>query len=153
MTQKKITLPEGWEVDKVEGNEIILKKSKKELPKTWEECYKQLGVGEYISSVCSICDIVLTSPCKERRNILPIGLGKPMLALMQLLICRQVYWQGFKPNWKDDSYKYIIEYSFNDLQKNFYCNKSSVLSFQSEEVRDKFFNNFRDLIEEAKELI
>lgn len=32
----KITIPEGWEVDKIQNGEIILKESKKELPKTYE---------------------------------------------------------------------------------------------------------------------
>lgn len=139
---------------KIEGNEIILKESKKELPKTWKECYKQLGRGEYISSVCSIGDITLTSPCEERRNILPISLGKPMLALMQLLICREVYRQGWKPNWEDNiSNKYCIEGFKNGTRSILYGYIHRILSFQSEEVRDLFLENFHDLIEEAKELI
>lgn len=32
-------------------------------------------------------------------------------------------------------------------------NANYILSFQSKEIRDKFLENFRDLIEEAKELI
>ena len=42
---KEIVLPEGWEIDKIENNKIILKESKKELPKTWEECANILSVG------------------------------------------------------------------------------------------------------------
>lgn len=154
MEQKKITLPKGWEIDKVEGNEIILKESKNELPKTWEECYERLGVGEHIREDSSISEpLLLKVAYKENRGFLPVGLGKPMLALMQLLICRQVYRQGWKPDLEDDDIKYYIEYFDGDIDKNANLHISHVLSFQSAEVRDKFLENFHDLIKEAKELI
>lgn len=34
METKEITIPQGWEIDKVEDNKVFLKESKKELPKT-----------------------------------------------------------------------------------------------------------------------
>ena len=155
MEQKEIIIPQGWEVDKVEGNKIILKESKKELPKTWEECCELLGEGEYINNESIICNY--TPHCaasKANENILPTGLGKPMLALMQLLVCREVYRQGWKPNWKDDKeIKWTIERVENCIIKETYTLTATVLSFQSAEIRDEFLENFRDLIEEAKELI
>lgn len=154
MEQKKITLPKGWEIDKVEGNEIILKESKKELPKTWKECYKLLRVGECIEKHSDIIEAFLQNPIDSNKNVIPVGLGKPMLALMQLLVCRQVYRQGWKPDWNDcNSNKYCIESFENSVKRPLYQYTHRILSFQSAEVRDKFLENFHDLIKEAKELI
>ncbi len=154
--QKEIIIPQGWEIDKVDDNKIILKKSKKELPKTWEECYKLLGRGEFINDFCYICGYTCNEAGVNEKNILPTGLGKPMLALCQLLVCREIYRQGWKPDWtnrKENKYCIINEINkINKIAKITYFT-SKVLSFQSEEVRDEFLENFKDLIEEAKELI
>lgn len=77
-----------------------------------------------------------------------------MLALCQLLVCREVYRQGWKPNWFDSkTKKWVIECVNDNITSMTYMQTSKVLSFQSEEIRDRFLENFRDLIEEAKELI
>ena len=155
METKEIIIPQGWEIDEVRSNKIIL--SKKELPKTWFEClYKYKGDLEYIhNSTSNIASHVANGFFQEcDKNLLPKGLGKPVLALMQLLVCREVYRQGWKPNWKDDNeIKYCIERVENCITKETYTLMATVLSFQSAEIRDEFLENFRDLIEEAKELI
>lgn len=153
METKKITLPEGWKIDKIEGNEIILKESKKELPKTWKGCFKQLGYGEYISDISNIYKNRLSNPDKYNHNTLPIGLGKPMLALCRLLVCREVYRQGWKPNYDDYSIKYSIDIENNTITKRNYTFTNKILSFPTEEIRDEFLNNFKDLIDEAKEFL
>ena len=155
MKTKEIIIPQGWEIDEVRGNKIILMESKKELPETWEECYEQLGEGEYIDEESKIRNYITQyGASKNTENILPAGLGKPMLALMKLLVCREVYRQGWKPDWtKGTENKYCIINYFNEIQSIDYCFTDRVLSFQSAEIRDEFLENFRDLIEEAKELI
>lgn len=156
MKTKKIVLPEGWEIDKVENGEIILKESKKELPKTWEECFKLLDSGEFIDN-CS--NIIRNNPANcpanfNNYNIVPVGLGKPLLALCQLLVCREVYRGGWVPDWSDEKQaKHSIYIVKNKIVKDKRTTLQMVLSFQSAEIRDQFLENFRDLIEEAKELI
>lgn len=149
----KITIPKGWVVDKIENGEIILKESKNELPNTWGECYTLLGEGEFITNDCSIIQGSLMNPSDGNRNAIPIGLGKAILAFMQLLICRQVYRQGWEPNWDDNNYKFIIQFQHNVIITGMDMFSQTVLSFQSEKVRDKFLKNFKDLIIEAKEFI
>lgn len=154
METKEIIIPQGWEIDEVRGNKIILMESKKELPKTWEECYKLLGIGEFINDFCYICGYTCNEAGANEKNILPTGLGKPMLALCKLLVCREIYRQGWKPNWYDSkTKKWVIEYVNNNIASMTYMQTSRVLSFQSEEIRDQFLENFKYLIEEAKELI
>lgn len=144
MGTKKIIIPEGWEFDKVENGEILLKESKKELPKTWEDCRIMLKEEdkEYFNDICETLYIGV-----------PKGLLHPIIALCQLLECRHVYRKGWEPDWEDDSTKYYIEYFDGEIDIDQNLHFSRVLSFQSKEIRDKFLENFRDLIEEAKELI
>lgn len=154
MEIKKITLPEGWEIDNINGNEIILKEAKKWLPDTWEGCAKKLKIGEFISTNSEIyCTNTLKYGYCNNKNVFPKGLAKSMLALMQLLVCREVYRQGWKPDWKKNNAKYCIECYNGDIRKSVYCNVQRILSFQTSKICDKFFENFRNLIEEAKELI
>lgn len=153
--RKEIIIPQGWEIDEVRGNKIILMESKKELPKTWEECIAKIKDLEYIDSNSNIEEVDFNiNIAFEHINDIPIGLGKPILALCQLLVCREVYRQSWKPNWTNaNENKYCIINNFNKIEPTYYSFISRVLSFQSEEVRDKFLENFKDLIEEAKELI
>lgn len=154
METKEIIIPQGWEVYKIEDNKIILKESKKELPKTWEECIAKIKDLEYINSKGDIDEVDFNvGVVSEHINDIPIGFGKPMLALCQLLVCREVYRQGWKPNWRDYTSKWVIDYINDNITSIIYMQTSKVLSFQSEEIRDEFLENFRDLIEEAKELI
>lgn len=153
--RREIILPQGWEIDKVEDNKIILKESKKELPKTWEECIAKIKDLECIDSNGDIDEVDLNfGIVYDHVNDIPKGLGKPILALMQLLVCREVYRQGWKPNWtKGTEDKYCIINNFSEIQPTNYCFVDRVLSFQSAEIRDQFLENFKDLIKEAKELI
>lgn len=153
--RKEIIIPQGWEIDEVRGNKIILMESKKELPKIWEECIAKIKDLECIDSNGDIDEVDFNFGIVYHHvNDIPKGLGKPMLALCQLLVCREVYRQGWKPDWTNgDENKYCIINYFNEIQSTDYCFTDRVLSFQSAEIRDKFLENFRDLIEEAKELI
>lgn len=154
METKEIIIPQGWEIDEVRGNKIILMESKKELPKTWEECIAKIKDLEYIDTKGDIEEVHFNvGAASNHINDIPVGLGKPMLALMQLLVCREVYRQGWKPDWSDCKNKWTIEYVDNCILSLVYTQTSKVLSFQSEEIRNQFLENFKDLIEEAKELI
>lgn len=155
MEQKEIIIPQGWEIDEVRGNKIILMESKKELPKTWEECIAKIGRDlEYIYRNGFINKTTFSeNVSSDHINDIPVGLGKPMLALCQLLVCREVYRQGWKPDWSDGKTKWTIEYASNHILSLCYMQTSKVLSFQSKEIRDQFLENFKGLIEEAKELI
>ena len=155
--EKTITIPEGWEFDRIdESGNIVLKEKKKELPKTWKECFKSLKEIEYITEEAEVIYMdVLPQANDESRSILPCGLGKPMLALCQLLVCRNAWWKqlGWKPDWEDNFGKFFIYKSCRKVKKGRTCNENHILAFPTSEVRDQFLDTFRDLIEEAKELL
>ena len=79
--------------------------------------------------------------------------AEAFLALMQLIQLRDCYRQGWVPDWKDGTEKYVIVQYDNVLSYEVCQRISRVLSFQSVEIRNEFLKNFRDLIEQARELI
>ena len=141
METKEIIFPKGWEVKEVTGNRIILMEKENELPKTWNECHDLL-------ECLSLCD-----ECPE--NNIPVELTEPMQALCQLLICRNAWWKqlGWKPDWNSEDEKYCIECQCGEIACNEYASTNKVLTFPTPRIRDQFLESFRDLIEEAKELL
>ena len=129
------------------------------LPNTWEEFCKMYPVKDdewYIGGNSNIN--LLKEGIRyntSHRNVLPsLQAAKAHLALMQLHQLRDCYRQGWLPDWSDDNQmKYGIYFDRYILvvQSIYYC--STFLSFQSEEIAEKFFNNFKDLIETAGDLI
>jgi|GEM_PF-6682347 len=83
--------------------------------------------------------------------------AKAFLALMQLVEYRDAWNEidGFVADWSEDNNqkKYTIEVYCNELINYFIYEVQTILYFGSEETRDKFMNQFSDLIEEAKELL
>ena len=109
--EKTMPVPDGWEFDRIdESGNIVLREKKKELPKTWEECLKCVNDLELIEDGCCIEKWNFARQDdngyihnEQDHNLLPYGLGKPMLALCQLLVCRNAWWKrlGWKPDWND----------------------------------------------------
>ena len=155
MNTKELILPDDWEVKKVVGNKIILGEKVKELPKTWEDCCKVLEEGEFINSASEIKQVSFNNISEFDKNLLPDGLGKSMLSLCQLLICRNAWWKqlGWKPDWDKPDEKHCIVRKGEAADKQIKSFESCILAFPTYEVRDQFLDSFRDLIEEAKELL
>lgn len=156
---KEIILPEGFVVDKIEDGRIILKSENK--LDSWKECVEYLKNKESLefidntSNIIGIKEIgVLGS--KSDRNILPRGYGEALLALSQLLICRNAWWErlNWVPNWKSESQeKYCIVNWRNEVSKTSTGFMNYILAFPTPETRDEFLDTFKNLIEQAKDLI
>lgn len=155
---KEIILPEGWEVDKIENGKVILKEVEDKYPKTWEKCLKLLPTVEYTDTNSDMHYLSPSStsfaiPTRFAHNCVPEGYCKKVLALCQLLICRNAYWGNWVPNWKASTPKYVIRINRAEAileDARFY---HQILAFPDREMRDTFYKNFKDLIEEAKELL
>lgn len=136
---KKLTIPDGYEFDRVEGNEVILKKKEVVLPRTFEECNKGIGMSYF--------PLINWYVPNENEDAIR--------ALGKLLICRNAWWKvlGWNPDWSDDSDKYCI-YNVGGEVDVFALNLSSrILAFPNMETANEFYEVFKDLIEEAKELL
>lgn len=138
----------------------VIYKKEKELPKTWEEFCKNnpikpneffvsthSNIGQYGSPQDRDCVIDANSlPSKEY--------AEAMLALCKLIQLRDCYNDGWKPDWNSVSnYYYCIFYNRGNIELFVRSTWSCVLAFKSRELRDEFYNNFKDLIKQAKLLL
>ena len=154
--KQTIEIPEGFELKKVSDTEYQIVKKEVKLPNTWKEFCKIYKVTEEERYITSISTFNPAPGGSSRhpmfsKNLLPNEeYAEAMRALCQLIQLRDCYRQGWKPNWADNIFnKYCISFDSNDCVQINSASLCRIFSFQSEEIRDKFFNNFRDLIETA----
>ena len=136
-------------------NEIITSA----LPNTWEEFCKMYPIKDDEWFIAGNSNIIRMFQGKRYTlyccNILPSQqAAKAHLAYMQLHQLRDCYRQGWAPDWSDyNQIKYTIYFEKDKFKIAWNCYLSQFLSFQSKEIAEKFFNNFKDLIETAGDLI
>ena len=152
----KIQVPKGYEIDKEKSTfeKIVFKKVDKGLPKTWEEVGVIKGWYTYAGGSINYFSEGISTKCADR-NIFPTKEeAEASLALAQLCQLRDIYNDGWKPDWERDSQvKWCIEMEGCNVIRNRYYSINRILAFKSEQLRDKFLENFRDLIETAKPLL
>lgn len=160
----EIEVPDGkkavWK-----DNKIVFEDIKPPLPKTWDEFCEQnlIKRGEYFLNSFSTSEQGTCETIRHKdsdRNILPNKQATEQhLVLMQLHQLRDCYRQGWIPNLTDKSDKYCIRWHYNLDTKSIefiilnFSHVSTFLSFPTKELADKFLTNFRDLIEQAGDLI
>lgn len=159
----KINVPDGYKIDKENSTFecIKFKPIEKKLPKTWEgycETHSKRKGESWINELSRIVNVEnfdkLKRNCIRDKNLLPNKeYAEAMLALCQLIQLRDCYNDGWIPDWNKVDDKYTIRVNKNVLVNNINTNISCILAFKTKEIRDEFFNNFRDLIEIAKPLI
>ncbi|WP_314342617.1 hypothetical protein [Capnocytophaga sputigena] len=76
-------------------------------------------------------------------------------ALRRLLFLRDYYNEGWQPNWDDDTVKHTIETCCNDefVIEPSSTNYPRVLSFKSKKIRNRFFEEQKELLEIARPLL
>ena len=151
------------EIEVVLGDyEFVLKdgktyfvKKKPQYPKTYEEC----------------CDILDIHPSRELQpsfftdiSEIEKDLSYKLSLLYKLYICRNAYWKiageqmgldkPWKPDWDNENeFKYSLYYFRNRIVYDFTFINPSFLTFPTAEMRDAFHENFKDMIEQCKELL
>ena len=81
----------------------------------------------------------------------------------RLILCRDAYWKiageemrldkSWEPDWTNDLSKYYISFYNNKVDKGIINYSNKILAFPTEEIQDAFYENFKDLIENCKELL
>lgn len=132
----------------------------KTLPKTWEEFCKNYPIKEVEYFLNTFCELHGAGSGNKRqkksdRNILPsLQAAEAHLALMQLHQLRDVWREGWLPNWNDKfEDKYVIVNRIGIYTVVTYQYIASFLAFQDEKRAKKFLECFKDLIEQAGDLI
>ena len=100
---------------------------------------------------------------REASEILGLGMfdheryrNGQLKALRELLLYRDAWWKmadDWKPDWEEYDIKFCLQVMNNEIYS---CDRevlSCILAFPTEEMRDAFYENFKDLIEQCKELL
>ena len=151
----KIQVPEGYEIDRENSTfeNIVFKKVEKELPKSWKDLYEVKGwFVDFQSKVVTSGSMRTADSVKNRFPTKEEA--EACLALAQLCQLRDRYNEGWKPDWEENiNEKYSIYFHNEKIYSDYSYNTRHVLSFKTYELRDKFLENFKDLIETAKPLL
>ena len=125
-----------------DGKWFVVKKKSK-YPKTYKECCDTLGIS------------TMDNDAQGYK-------GDLIIRFQELLIARDAYWLvagkelGLGKSWESATQDIIwgITRSKDEVEK-YTCHygKTNLLEFPTEEMRDAFYENFKDLIEQCKELL
>ena len=123
------------------------------LPKTWDEyCAKYGEVGDKIKASLDSAYTTI-----NRYAFSDYKQTQAHIAMIKLHLLRDEYRQGWEPDWTDKSTKYGVVWNTLSEKKKLIVAWHSYaplfLSFPTEEIAREFLSNFRDLIEQAGDLI
>ncbi len=136
-----------FEMVKRDSGYFVVKKQPS-LPQTYEEC----------------CKVVVAQSerhwfyTKKDKHDYPheIKIINYLDDLKKLLICRDAYWKiarDWRPEFKLGKKKYSLTTKDNKIIKATVEEINRILVFPTEEMRDTFYENFKDLIEQCKEVL
>jgi hypothetical protein len=154
MKTLKINVPEGYEIDKEQSTfeNIVFKEIKNELPKSWEDLENLKGF--YVDGSSDIFESKNSRAINVNHNIFSTkAQAEASIALAQLSQLREVYRQGWEPDWSDTNEKNCIVFRDSIFELDSFCHTAYFLSFQSKEIASQFLSNFRQLIEQKRPLI
>lgn len=151
LDEVEIVLGDKFELKTKDGKYYAVRKKSK-YPTTYKECCK-------IVNACPTIDISYDS---NEDMLYNDEVDLTLLALRKLLICRNAYWKiageemGLSKPWEPAIQDTIwgITRSKDEVEKySCHYGKTNLLEFPTEEMRDAFYENFKDLIEKCKELL
>ena len=137
----------NYKIQEENGVTYAIRK-KPQYPKTYKECCDVLGLS------------TMDNDAKGYK-------GDLIIRFQELLIARDAYWKiageqmGLGKSWEPDYNKnpdidlYVIITIYNRVEKATYGYgfQQCILTFPTEEMRDAFFENFKDLIKECMRLL
>jgi hypothetical protein len=152
---KEIQIPEGYVFDSVSNGTIYLKEIALD---TWERCFHELNVSDYslqyVDADSEIKYVPITKDVDYTYwNSVPAEYSDALLALTQLLVCYKAWTKDWKPDWLSMDAKYCIGVTANKVQRSVHTGEQYLLAFPTLDMRDKFFETFKSLIEQAKPLL
>ena len=150
------SVPEGYEIDKEQSNErkIVLKKIEEKRANSWKEyCDMMKGKDSYVVDMygnvrtTTFSDAPVVGEFEDKE-------GARVFAAFSKLIKLRKNWVGdWKPDWTKVGYKFTIINKDNNVCRGATSDMGRSISFPTVEMRDEFFDTFKDLLEQAKPLL
>lgn len=139
--EEKSFLIQGYFDAMMEMRKSEITEMRKEYPKTYEEC-------------CEVLDII------DNRSIWHGYRSVQLKIFQKLLICRDVYWKiageemGLGKPWEPDGNPvYAITRNDGCIVEIETGGNDEVFEFPTRKMRDAFYEAFKELIEQCKELL
>lgn len=144
---------------------------KEELEREFEEIKEWSNVGPTIKEFITFCECVNKKPvypktydeCCEMLNADEFVEYELMANFPKLINARNAYWKiagdemgldkTWKPDWNGHEFKYGLKFMGHRIEKTSEMTISHVICFPTAEMRDAFYENFKDLIDSCKELL
>ena len=158
-----IECPDGYEFYDVNGNlignKVMMRPKKPKYPTTYSDCC-EIHMGKTNFSEFTLAPIKYSHTTKFDNSV---SYDAPHIELFnnlyKIVIYQNAYWKiageelklgkPWKPDWDNLS----TNHEFIKFNKGCFTYSSRILVFPTEEMRDAFYKNFRDLIEGCKELL
>lgn len=147
LEQITLDIPKGYEFFGInDDNQVVLAKKQLQYPKTYDEC-------------CGVLGMTFDYPDIRMVSTEEFYLYSKFI---QLKRCRDAYWKiageemGLGKRWNQDYHDrcFIIANNKGDIYTTEYHGSNNViLAFPTAEMRDTFYDNFKELIEECKDLL
>ena len=146
-------IPDGYEITEVLKDKVFIKPIKPKYPKTYAECCDVLYIVPFYNLRYQTYE---HSYHKFATSNKLLSLQDKLNDLGKLLICRDAYWKiagDWKPEFRFGKKKYCIMTKENKVISATVEETNRILIFPTEEMRDAFYENFKDLIKKYKELL
>ena len=161
---KKILPPDGYLVGKItqtdNGMLVEYVEKKPVYPKTYKECCDVLLIPPYYNLRYHTYEHYYNEYATSKTLL---SLEDKLNTLGKLFICRNAYWKmagekmglskPWEPDWENGLSKFCIINCENCIIRGVYAFANTILAFPTEEMRDAFHENFKDMIERCKELL
>lgn len=140
----KITIPEGYEIDKEKSTFERIVFKKKKVINSWEDLKNIKGVFIDYSSNIQECDEDVSND--EKYVFLNEKYAKSALALAQ--ISQLLPYYDSKVNWRSSKEKYCIDKEHNNIIITTWTSIYHVLAFNSREEAERFLKYNGQLVKD-----
>jgi len=136
------------DVDKCKEQGLIIEEVN--YPKSWED---------FITNIDTVpCDTISARALDKSGYYDEFDTtvkARAFVALGKLIQLRDWWWDnmcdGWRPDWTNyNETKWVIHCNWNTIQKHTNIETNKILAFPAAEIQDKFYEAYKDLIEEAK---
>lgn len=123
-------------------------------PNTWEKCFSKETVSCVDNHSCILSEFNVKPSQFTKNRVNTKAQAQAILALTQLLMCRDAYRNGWNPDLSQKRQirraSLIVEHG--EWSQAYYWSQAEIFSFEKKEQAQAFLENFKDLLEQVKPL-